>query len=153
MHPLHQPIRLGVVGGGPIQLDAERVGHVGPQSRRTLGASVGGYHPGNAETGDPIIHQGGAQRWCRDVGNRDGFQPPSETVDNCQEIRASMGRGQRSDEIQVTVLKAGGGHRDKLCRRADMADNLRFLCFFEGRGLACDVTSLAVAHNRTLPRP
>ena len=64
-----------------------------------------------------------------------------------------MGRWQRSDEIQMNVSEAIGGHRDKLCRRANMADNLRFLAGYASRCPGFDITSLVRPEKTILHQP
>ena len=55
MHPLHHPIRLGVVGCGHDVVDAEAGAEGGPTCRRKLRTSVGGEGGRDNQPADPVL--------------------------------------------------------------------------------------------------
>ena len=133
VEPLDHPVGLRMVGGRGGESDAEQGGHLCPQLGCELGTTVAGQQGGYAKPGDPVIQQRCADGRSGGVGQGDRLWPPGEPVHHRQEVGASTGVGQGSDQVDVQVGKTGVRGGKKLHRGADVAVNLGALTGDTGR--------------------
>ena len=82
VHSFDQTITLRVVSGGCRKFYAQRGGHMRPELRSKLTASVGGDYPGQTKPGHPGVEQGRAQRGGRSVLYWHCFRPSRKSVHN-----------------------------------------------------------------------
>ena len=89
--------------------DVELLAEVRPQGRGELRATIRGDVGGNTKAGDPLVDEGlgtvGGGGRC----HRNGFHPAGGAVDDGEKVSVTCRWWQRTHEINVQVLKAGGG--------------------------------------------
>ena len=61
------------------------------------------------------------------IGDRDGFDPTRKTINHGEEIRVAFRGWQRTNQVQVDMVKAGSRRRIRAQRSLDVTDDLRTL--------------------------
>ena len=80
MESFDQPVGLGVIGGGRVQVCAQEVVHCPPELGDELGASVRCHLAWNSKTGDPILDVGFCYCLSFDVFDGYYFWPACKTI-------------------------------------------------------------------------
>ena len=84
---------------------------VRPKSRGELWATVRGDVGGDTKAGNPLMDEGLGTVGGGGRGHRNGFHPAGGAVNDGEEMSVACRRRQRTHQIHVQVLKAGGGDR------------------------------------------
>ena len=90
MLSLNHPVGLRVIRGRLLLGNAQGGSQSSPQVRCELPTLVRNDGVGDAVTGHPVTQKGRSTGLGCDVRERDGFQPPRETINDGQQISAAL---------------------------------------------------------------
>ena len=103
---LHETVGLRAVsrrvGGG----DPEQLVEFRPHVAGELRATVGGDVVRHSEAGDPVADEGSRTGLGGGVGQWNGFRPPSEAVDDREEVLHALGLIEGAHQVDVETAKA-----------------------------------------------
>ena len=100
-----------MVGGGRVVGDVELLAEMRPEGRGELRATIRGDVGGNTKAGNPLMYEGLGAVGGGGRGHGNGLHPSGGAINDGEEMSVARRRRQGTHQIDVQVLKAGGGNR------------------------------------------
>ena len=98
-----------MVRSSPDPLRTNEAHELGPKRGLELSSAIRGDGGRNTKPGDPTAYESLGDCLRRDSSDGNGFRPPCETVVACEEVGESVRSGERTNDVEMNIVKSSVG--------------------------------------------